>query len=228
MPSLGHGLCIGSGDVKEWQRVQDFSGGTDHIADRKAQKGHLRVVDGGHHVEMSSGPYRVVAAPKDRPPFVVSAVVAEEDTYLVLSADAVVKEPHDSWDEVIKQVNALQPEAPGSVLIREKHPLEILAIVHDLDREPTWKEEWIAIALDGVFREISARDVRAVAIPLLGTTHGSLALQRAAGLLREALKRVAPKTLERIWLVAPAGSRYRDLQNVKLVLEEWGIGGQDG
>ena len=188
----------------------------------------MRLVEGGYHVEMSPGPYRVVAAPKDRPPFAVGAVVAEEDTYLVLSAEPVVKEPHDSWDKVIKQVHELQPEAPGSVLIREKHPLEILAVVHDLDREPTWKEEWIATALDGVFQGVAARKVRAVAIPLLGTTHGSLALERAAGLLREALKHGAPKTLERIWLVAPAGSRYRDLQNVKSALEEWDIDGKNG
>jgi hypothetical protein len=169
---------------------------------------------------MSPGPYRIVAAPKDRPPFTVGAVVAEEDTYLVLSAEPVLKEPRDSWDEVIKQVQELQPEAPGSVLIRGKQPLEILAVVHDLDREPTWKEEWIATALDGVFREITTRKVSAVAIPLLGTTHGSLALERAAGLLKEALKRSAPRTLKRIWLVAPAGSSYRDLQNVKSALEE--------
>ena len=97
----------------------------------------MRVIDGAHHVGMSPGPYRVVAAPKDRPPFEVGAVVAEEDTYLVLSADPVIKEPRESWDEVIKQVKELQPETPGSVLISEKHPLEIFAVVHDLDREPS-------------------------------------------------------------------------------------------
>jgi hypothetical protein len=177
---------------------------------------------------MSPGPYRVVAAPKDRPPFEVGAVVAEEDTYLVLSAAPVIKEPHESWDEVIKQVKELQPETPGSVLISAKHPLEILAVVHDLDREPSWREDWIATALDGVFREVTARKVRAIAIPLLGTTHGSLTSERAAGLLREALKRGAPKGLERVWLVAPAEASYRDLQNIKSVLEEWDIDDGNG
>ena len=169
----------------------------------KTQRRGLRVIDGAQHVEMSSGPYRVVAAPRDRPPFEVGAVVLEEDTYLILSADPVVKEPQESWGEVIKQVNELQPETPGSVLIRETYPLEILAVVHDLDRDPSWKEEWIAAALDGVLREFAARGVRSGAIPMLGATHGSLALKRAAGLLREALKRGGPRTLEHIWLMRP-------------------------
>ena len=170
----------------------------------------------------------MVAAPRDRPPFEVSAVVREEDTYLVLSADPVVKEPQESWDEVVKQVNDLRPETPGCVLIRETYPLEILAVVHDLDRDPSWEEEWIAAALGGVLREFAARRVRSGAIPMLGATHGSLAQERAAGLLREALKRGGPRTLEHIWLVVPSGTRYRELQKIKSVLEEWDSDGKDG
>ncbi len=202
--------------------------GRNPIGDGRSQRSHLRVVDGAHHVEMDLGPCRVVAAPRDRPPFEVDAVVAEEDTFLVLSADPVVKEPLESWDEVIKQVNELRPEAPGSVMVREKFPLEILAVVHDLDREPSWKEEWIAAALDEVLRVVAARKVRAIASPLLGTIHASLRPKRAAGLLREALKRGVPKTLERIWLIVPPGTGYRDLQEIKAVLEEWDIDGKKG
>ena len=138
----------------------------------------------------------------------------------------VVKEPQESWGEVIKQVNELQPETPGCVLIRETYPLETLAVVHDLDREPSWKEEWIAAALDGVLREFAARGVRSGAIPMLGATHGSLPLERAAGLLREALKRGGPRTLEHIWLVVPSGTRYKELQKIKSVLEEWDSDGK--
>jgi hypothetical protein len=177
---------------------------------------------------MSSGPYRVIAAPKDKPPFEVNAVVLEEDTYLVLSADPVVKEPQGSWHEVVKQVNELQPESPGSVLVRETYPLEILAVVHDLDREPSWKEEWIDRALDMVLREFAARRIRSGAIPILGATHGSLASERAAGLLREALKRGGPKSLERVWLVVPSGTRYGELRKIKAVFREWNTDGKNG
>jgi len=166
------------------------------------------------------GACRLVAAPNENPPFKVDAMVAEEDTFLVLSADPVVKEPRESLETMIEQINEIRPEVPGSVLVRKNRPLEFLAIVHDLDLEPSWKEEWISGALDQVFREAAARRVRSIALPLLGTTHGSLEAKRAATLLGDALRRGLPGGLQRIWLILPSGIRQHDLDNIESGLKD--------
>ena len=171
---------------------------------------------------MSVGGCRLVAAPKDKPPFSVDAVVAEEDTFLVLSAEPVVKEPRESLETMIEQANEIRPEVPGSVLVRRRRnsPLEFLAIVHDLNLEPSWKEEWISNALNGVFREAAVRKVRSIALPLLGTSHGSIKAERAARLLGNALRLGSPVGLQRIWLIVPSGTKHKDLENIKSNLKD--------
>jgi hypothetical protein len=168
---------------------------------------------------MSVSGCRLVAEPKDKPPFKVDALVFEEDTFLVLSADPAIKEPRESLETMIEQANEIKSEIPGSVLVRNKRPLEFLAIVHDLDLEPSWKEEWISSALDKVFREAEVRKVRSIALPLLGTTHNSLVVERAAMLLGHALRRGLPEDLQRIWLILPSGAKQKDLENIKSNLE---------
>ncbi len=171
---------------------------------------------------MSLGGCRLVAAPKDNPPFRVDALVAEEDTFVVLSADPVVKEPRESLEVMIEQVDEIRPEVPGSVLVRRRRnrPLEFLAIVHDLDLVPSWKEEWIFSAFDGIFREIAAREIRSIALPLLGTSHGSLKTEHAARLFQKALRRGLPEDLQRIWLILPSGTKHKDLENIKSSLKD--------
>ncbi len=168
---------------------------------------------------MSLGGCRLVAALKENPPFRVDALVAEEDTFLVLSADPVVKAPREPLEEMIKQAHEIRPEVPGSVLVRKKRPLEFLAIVHDLDLEPSWKEEWISSALDKIFREVVVRKIRSLALPLLGTSHGSLEPKRAARLFGNALRQNSPVGLQHIWLIVPSGTAYKDLENIQLNLE---------
>ena len=171
---------------------------------------------------MSLGGCRLVAAPKDNPPFKVEALVAEEDTFLVLSADPVVKEPSESLEVMIEQANEIRPEVLGSVLVRRRRnsPLEFLAIVHDLNLEPSWKEEWISSALNGVFREAAVRKVRSIALPLLGTSHGSIKAEPAARLLGNALRRGSPVGLQRIWLIVPSGTKHKDIENIKSNLKD--------
>ena len=50
----------------------------------------LRLIRGGRHRGARCAGLRIVAGAEDQPPFPVDAVVLEEDTYFVLSADPVV------------------------------------------------------------------------------------------------------------------------------------------
>jgi O-acetyl-ADP-ribose deacetylase (regulator of RNase III) len=88
----------------------------------------------------------------------------------------------------------------------------LLAIVHDLNQEPSWREEWVASALEGIFREAESRRLRSIALPFLGTLHGSLKKERFVELLRCALERMSPNHLKRLWLLVPAGTSSKILE----------------
>ena len=152
------------------------------------------------------GPVHVVVAPEDAPPFRVEAIAVEEDTHLLLSSDGVVEEPDEDFGELIAAADEKTTNTPGSVLVRNGEPLRLLAIVHDIDREPTWQEEWIASAINGVIEEAEWRRLESIAVPLIGTRHGNIETRRVALWLGRCLSRTTFRFLKRVWVVAPAGS----------------------
>ena len=85
----------------------------------------------------------VVAAPYNRPPFKVDALAVEEDTFLVMSADRKVHDTREPLIRIMTRVIETQPKDPGSVFVKGGSPLRFLAIVHDLNEEPTWREEML-------------------------------------------------------------------------------------
>jgi hypothetical protein len=183
-------------------------------------KPEQRQVPDDHHSEISIGSVRVFVAPEEWPPFVVDAVAAEEDTYLVLSADPEIQETHENPERLMAEVLETAPAEPASVIVKGEKPFWLLAVVHDLNREPSWKEEWIASALDRIFREAESRKLRSIALPMLGTLHGSLEKQRFLVLLREALERSGCKHLARLWLVVPAGTTREVLGMLASILKK--------
>jgi hypothetical protein len=169
-------------------------------------KAKAKLIQGSHHSEIWIGPVRIFVAPLDLPPFIVEAVAEEEDTYLVLSADSEVQESHEDPERLMAALLKTSPLTPGSVIVTDKRPLHLLAVVHDLNQEPSWKEEWVISALDGIFRETENRKLRTIALPMLGTVHGSLEKHRFLVLLREALERSCTRHLGQLWLIVPAGT----------------------
>lgn len=169
---------------------------------------------------MSFGPYSIVAAPVTKPPFPVDALVEEEDTFLVLSAERPVRVPGGSLVEVMTKVIETRPEVPGSVLPKGDSPPRYLAIVHDLNQDPTWREEWIESALDRVFQISDERKIQTIALPLLGTLHGDFDKRRFVVLLRRVLERVSPVYLRRIWMVTPSRTPIKILEMFRAVLEK--------
>jgi hypothetical protein len=172
----------------------------------------LRLIRGGYP-ETSVGSFTVVAAPEGSPPFEVDARAFEEDTYLVLSADPVARDPGEPLIKILTDAHEVEPESPGSVVVRAGRPLRMLAVVHDLGRDPTWKEEWVAGALERILRECESRELGSLALPPLGTRHGSLRVERFAALLGGALRGATAASLERVWLVADA-NRCRSLLEI--------------
>ena len=181
------------------------------IDSKTEKKPQLGIIRSTYPREISRGPVSIVAAPKQSPPFPVDGVAFEEDTFLVLSADPVVRAPKESLMRVMTKLIETRPQTPGSVLIKGKGPLRLLAIVHDLNQDPSWREEWIASALDMILAEAETRRLRSIALPFLGTLHGSLEKQRFVVLLRDALERNPAIHLKRLWLVVPEGTRSKIL-----------------
>jgi len=116
----------------------------------------IKRVRGSHHSKMSIGAVQIFVGPENMAPYPVEAWAAEEDTYLVLSADPEVAESKEDLKQVMAQVLTTSPAAPGSVMVKAGYPLRLLAIIHDLNQEPSWKEEWVASALDGIFQGLRA------------------------------------------------------------------------
>ena len=191
--------------------VRCLAGGVS-IEEKTDKMPKLRLIRGGYPREMSLGSVDIVAAPEHKPPFTVDAVAFEEDTFLVLSADRRVRAPKEPLVRLMTRVIETRPETPGSVLVKGKRPLRLLAIVHDLNQEPSWREEWVASALEGIFREAESRRLRSITLPFLGTLHGSLKKERFVELLRCALERMSPNHLKRLWLLVPAGTSSKILE----------------
>lgn len=155
--------------------------------------GELRLVMGSVHVSV---------APEGLPPFPVAAAVEEEDTYLVLSSPA----PADygdggaSLEEALSELEDFRPRDPGSVVVRGGSPLSILAVVHDLSADPTWKREWVASALAASLEEAEIRELEAVSVPVLGARHGKLPVGEFCRMLVEAMGRLQPRYIRYLWI----------------------------
>jgi hypothetical protein len=152
------------------------------------------------------GPVHVVVAPEHAPPFPIDALAVEEDTHLLLSSDGVVTEPDEEFEALVEAASKETTNTPGSVLVRKTKPLQFLAIVHDIDCAPTWREEWIASAINGTVEEAEWRRLSSLGIPLIGTRHGNVEMRRVALWLGRCLSRTAFRYLKRVWIIAPEGS----------------------
>jgi hypothetical protein len=135
--------------------------------------------------------------------YLVEALVIEDDTHLVLGADPVARETHEEPVQLLENARASIQPAPGTLVVRSGHPVRFHAIVHDLNEEPSWREEWVASALRAVLEEAAARGVRSIALPLLGGVHGSLAPARFAEQLGDALAEAGVGCLDEAWLTVP-------------------------
>jgi len=181
----------------------------------------LTVIRGGIQCEMAFGPVRIVAAPENKPPFDVDAIAYEEDTWLIMSADPKICQPEEHPIRLMTDLINAQPETVGSVRVQGGNPLRFLAVVHDVNQEPTWKVEWIEKALDAIFREAERRELKAVAVPMHGSRHGRLDQKEFTALVGRSLKQRSFVHLKRLWLIAPskAGASQEILGSLKAILD---------
>jgi hypothetical protein len=160
----------------------------------------LRLLRGGKPAGATRIP--ITVAPPDRPPFPLDALAVEDDTWLVLGADPDFREPAEHPLRVWHELHRFEPAEPGSVVVRRGCPTLLLAVVHDLSCDPTWREEWVVRALGGILGQVDRLGVRSLGLPILGAVHGKLRPERFMALLSEALADTPP-SLERVWVARP-------------------------
>ena len=96
----------------------------------------------------------LVFSPPGEPPFTIDALVEEEDSYLSLSAEPVVdftEKPVEHPVRVMTAARDAEEVEPGTVVVRQGHPLRLLAVIHRLHVSPTWREPWVVRARSRIF-----------------------------------------------------------------------------
>jgi hypothetical protein len=161
------------------------------------------MIPGGLQSQTVFASIRIIAAPEESPPFEIDAIAFEEDTWLVMSADPKIVDPPEHPIRLMTDLIETKPEPVGSVVVRGRKPLRFLAIVHDVDQDPTWREEWVEAALKAIFKESEHRNLQAIGLPLLGTLHGRMEKRRFILLLSRVLKQTLLKHLKHLWLMVP-------------------------
>lgn len=151
--------------------------------------------------------------------FPVQAQVVEQDRNLLLSepselAESAGVETRPAW--YLANLLETQPDfAPGSVVcVCDRQPLLMQAVVHDIESSPTWRLEWVELALRNILAEVASRNIHSLGLPFLGTRHGDLDPEQFVALLQEIFPPNLPECLRTLWLISPKG--YNTVNLIKL------------
>lgn len=164
---------------------------------------NLRLISGDLARVVRIGNTRIQISPQDRPPFAVNAIAVEQDTALVLDEEPILYAPSQSLNEFSSELEHLTEPLPGSVLVKHGTPKRLIAIIHDLEQDPTLRPEWVVKALHNMMRLAERQPLQAIALPLLGTRYGQLDQRRFIELLCYILCKYPPASHLKLWLVAP-------------------------
>ncbi len=157
----------------------------------------------------------IVVAPKTLPPFDIDAVVEEQDTALILSQPEIIIDSGNKPAWFLANKLETQPLLkPGSVIKRDGKTIRLLAIVHDLDVEPSWSSEWVAQALDNIIKLSHTQGISSIQLPVLGAKHGRINVEEFLQLLVMAIKKDNGQ-LKKIWLVVLQQDCSRTLSLLK-------------
>ena len=142
-------------------------------------------------------------------------MVEEQDTFLLMAEQSTLKDPGKPAWYLANTMEQEQACKPGSVIIKGRSPIRLLAVVHNIEQQPTCHHEYISKAYKTLLQIIQDKAITSVGLPLLGTVHGKLSIVEAIVLLSECLKEGLPGSLQRIWLVLPSGAGCECLAELK-------------
>ena len=106
-------------------------------------------------------------------PLDIHAVVIEEDTAMVLSADTNIRFSAEHTIRLMTSLLEHKPEMPGTIVTRGKSPYCFYAIVHDFDQNPSFRADWVASAVDMALRKCADLAIQGLAMQMLGSVYGT-------------------------------------------------------
>lgn len=169
------------------------------------EKPDLYIIPGGLTSRFQVGAVQLVPATLREPPFPVPATAVEEDTWRVLSTPSILYSNNEHPVRLMTDLVHDQPARPGTIVMKGRR---WLAIVYDLDQEPSCTEEWILQALENILKLARTKRIRSLALPLLGSRHGGIPWQRSLELILDRLSGYGTGGYpERIWLQITADQR---------------------
>ena len=142
------------------------------------------------------------ASPCAYPPFTCEAIVQEQDTHLLLGEQHRLIEPKEpAW----YLANTLERDEPvysaGDVVIKPGTPARWLAVIHDIEQQPTTHNEIIQLAWQNILRLTTENNITRLATPALGSVHGKITVTDSLQILFDLLRDQAPAGLEKIWII---------------------------
>ena len=131
----------------------------------------------------------------------IDAIVEEQDTCLLLGKAPVIKTPVESFPALVKKMEQQNPRMPGEVLVIHSIPKKMIAIIYDLDQKQICRKEWIETAIKNILQQCRVYQIRTLAMPLPGITHGRIDEDTSLRILDNLLAEDQPDCLKNIYLI---------------------------
>ena len=141
---------------------------------------------------------QIVRAGLRSPPFAVQAVVLEEDTGLVLSADNTIRNFEEHPVRLMSDLISYEFPSAGTLVIQEGSPHYLLAVVNDLEQVPHCQKDWVIACLSACFAFCGEKGITALATQILGSVYGNLDPDWFEVELRIQL---AASQVQRVWIM---------------------------
>ncbi len=173
---------------------------------------NMKLVRGGLSKRFLFNGVYVSIATRDNLPKPVEVMVFEEDTNLILTVDREMYFQEEHPIRLMTEIHRTKGHVPGSLVTRGK---SWYAVVIDLNAEKMCDSKWISKAYQHVFVNLEEEKIVTVAINLLGTIHGKMAVKDAVSLFVTALESKVPANLKQVWLIVSNESLKEVRQEVK-------------
>jgi len=173
------------------------------------------LLDGGRDAKtvVNGLPVHIVA--DTTKPLPVDVRVFEEDTFLVLTVDPVMRFSDEHPIRLMTGVVEARPRTPGTVVMNKA---SWYAVVHDLDAEPSCRSEWIAEAYAAVLQQAGRKKVRKLGIPLLGSVHGRFTQRESMSSLLDQIRVFDGMQARQLTILVSAGQEIE----LRAMLKELG------
>lgn len=155
----------------------------------------LKVLPGGRDKQLIINSVTLQVVAESLQPLPADIRVFEEDSHLVLTVDPVMRFTPEHPIRLMTSVMKAKPRTPGTIVVNRK---SWYAIIHDLDRDPTWRPEWIEQAYRNTLTLAEEKDIQRLGLPLLGSVHGSFPAAASLTMLTEMMHSFTFRHLRKI------------------------------